>query len=499
MSDSHRQRSIASTLTWMNILTIGIALILVYASFLAYNLYSIQASAIQNLSGEAQIVGANSVSAIVFDDRISAAYTLSALSNSGDIVAAAIFTEDAGPFAQYPATEMTIAKRRALAQTPKLEHWANGTDILVASRIDYQGRPVGVVYLQAHLNGLERQATRYGAIAGGILLICLCVALLVGSRFRRILAQPVVSLAQTARLVSRYRDYSLRFEPERSYNELESLTEAFNEMLAEIEQRDEALERAKTELEQRVEERTAQLQAANRELEAFSYTVAHDLRAPLQAINNICFLMREGDRGSSSENRAGMLAQMGSSVAMMSAMIDDLLDLSRSTSAPLHSRQLDLSLLAAAILDGLERLNPGRKAEIVVQKRCHVNADPGLMQIAMQNLLRNAWKFTSRCEQARIEFGCENVGKSSVYFIRDNGAGFDQRVADRLFKPFQRLHAASEYPGTGIGLTTVKRIIERHGGEVWAEGEVGKGATFYFTIDAHRPQQSWEENDNELA
>ena len=494
MSDSGRPRSIASTLTWMNILTIGIALILVYVSFLAYNLYSIQAAAIQNLSGEAQIVGANCVSAIVFDDPISAGYTLSALSSSSDIVAAAVFTAGMNPFAQYPANEMSINKRRPLEQTPKLEHWANGTDILVAARIDYQGKAIGVVYLQAHLNGLERQATRYGAIAGGILLICLGVALWVGSSFRRILAQPVVALAQTARLVSRYRDYSLRFEPERSYNELESLTEAFNEMLAEIEERDEALERAKTELELRVEERTAQLQAANRELEAFSYTVAHDLRAPLQAINNICYLMRERDRGSGPEDRVAMLAQMGSSVAMMSAMIDDLLDLSRSTSTPLHSRQLDLSLLAAAILDGLARLNPDRKVEAVIQKRCHVFADPGLMQIAMQNLLRNAWKFTSRCEQARIEFGCENEGKSSVYFVRDNGAGFDQRVADRLFKPFQRLHAASEYPGTGIGLTTVKRIVERHGGEVWAEGEVGKGATFYFTIDAHRPQQSSDSN-----
>jgi signal transduction histidine kinase len=490
MSDSRRQRSIASMLTWMNILTIGIALILVYASFLAYDLYSIQAAAIQNLSGEAQIIGANSVSAIVFDDRISAEYTMSALSNSRDIVAAAIFTEGAAPFAQYPANEMSIAERRSPATAPKLEHWASGTDILVASRIDYQGKPVGVVYLQAHLIGLQRQATRYGAIAGGILLICLGVALLVGSSFRRILAQPVVSLAQTARLVSRYRDYSLRFEPERSYNELESLTVAFNEMLAEIERRDEALEQAKTELEARVEERTGELQAANRELEAFSYTVAHDLRAPLQAINNICYLMREKDRVGGPEDRAAMLAQMGSSVAMMSAMIDDLLDLSRSTSSPLHSRQLDLSLLAAAILDGLARMNSGREVEIVIEKRCHVNADPGLMQVAMQNLLRNAWKFTSRCEQPRVEFGCESVSGISIYFVRDNGAGFDQRLADRLFKPFQRLHATSEYPGTGIGLTTVKRIIQRHGGEVWAEGEVGEGATFYFTINAPRPQQS---------
>ncbi len=147
--------------------------------------------------------------------------------------------------------------------------------------------------MDSHASGLRRQAIQYAAIAAGILLICLAVALLVGAAFRRLLAKPIVSLSSTARLVSRYRDYSLRFTPERSYNELNALTEAFNEMLAEIQRRDEALEQARAGLELRVEERTAELQADNRELEAFSYTVAHDLRGPLQSINNICYLIKK--------------------------------------------------------------------------------------------------------------------------------------------------------------------------------------------------------------
>lgn len=483
------RRSIASTLTWMNVLTSGIALTLVYASFLAYNLYSYRTAAIQHYSDDAQIVGANSVSAIVFSDRISAENTLSALSNSSDIVAAAIFTKDPAPLAQYPTNGLILMEKRPLAQARKLEYWVSGADILIASRIDYQGKPIGVVYLQAHLSGLRRQAILYGAIAGGILLICLGVAVLVGSVFRRILTRPIVSLAHTARMVSRYRDYTLRFEPERAYSELATFTEAFNEMLAEIQQRDDALESAKTGLELRVEERTAQLQVANRELEAFSYSVAHDLRGPLQAINNICYLLRETDAGDGAQERAPMLAQLASSVALMSAMIDDLLDLSRSTSAPLHSRQLDLSLLAGSILDGLAKANPNRQVETIVQSRCNANADSGLMQVALQNLLRNAWKFTGRCDQARIEFGCTRQGNDTVYFVRDNGAGFDERLADRLFRPFQRLHAASEYPGTGIGLATVGRIIRRHGGKVWAEGEIDKGATFYFTLEPHEVEE----------
>lgn len=482
MSDS-RPRSMASTLTWMNILTISVALILAYASFLAYSLYSYRAAAIRNFSDDARIVGTNSISAIEQNDSQAADKTLSALSSSSDLVAAAIYTEGPTPFAQYPANGMIIAERKPLAQTGKLESWVDGLEIVIASRIDDQGKPIGVVYLQAHLSGLDQQAILYAAIAGGILLVCLLVALLVGSAFRRMLAQPIVSLARTARLVTRYRDYSLRFELERTYNELESLIEAFNEMLAEIERRDEALEKAKNELEGRVEERTAQLQAANRELEAFSYTVAHDLRSPLQSVSNICYLLHDSDRGPGSDERAPMLAQLNSSVSMMSAMIDDLLDLSRSTSAPLHSRQLDLSLLAEAVLDSLARSSPSRTVQTVVKKKCYVNADPGLMQVVLQNLLRNAWKFTTRCEQARIEFGCNRDERGTVFFVRDNGAGFDQRLVDRLFKPFQRLHAASDFPGTGIGLATVKRIIARHGGEVWAEGEVDKGATFYFTLE----------------
>ena len=190
---------------------------------------------------------------------------------------------------------------------------------------------------------------------------------------------PSFRFAETARLVSRYRDYRIRFTPSRRYSELVSLTEAFNEMLAEIQQRDAALEKAKAELELRVEERTAQLQAANRELEAFSYTVAHDLRGPLQSITNICYLIVEADRGTArGEARRPMLAQLSASVAAMSNTIDDLLDLSRSTSAALHLTHLDLSLLASSILEVLAKADPDRHVvEAVVQPRCSLNADPG--------------------------------------------------------------------------------------------------------------------------
>jgi signal transduction histidine kinase len=486
MNVPSRQPSIAAKLTWMNVLVSGIALILVYVSYLAYNVYSFRNSAIESLSAEARILGANSVSAIVFDDKASAEATLSALRYSSEVVDAEIYTQAGTLFAQYPANGPVPPPPHPMPEMPGPAHWANGADVVVGSRIGFQGKQICTVYVHAHLEGMKQQAVEFAVIAGGILLLCLGVALLVGSSFRRILAQPIVSLAQTARMVSRYRDYSLRFASERSFDELASLTDAFNEMLGEIQQRDRALEQSKVDLELRVEERTAELQAANRELEAFSYTVAHDMRAPLQTISNVCYLILETDRGQSSEEEKHMVLQLRASVVAMSSMIDDLLDLSLSTSAPLRSTRLNLSSIAGSILQGLAEANPERRVKTVIQKQCYANADSGLMQIVLQNLLRNAWKFTSKSEEAQIEFGCTKRGADTVFYVRDNGAGFDQSLAGRLFKPFQRLHAASEFPGTGIGLATVQRIIRRHGGEVWAEGEIDKGATFYFTVDSPR-------------
>jgi signal transduction histidine kinase len=487
-----RSRSIAARLTWMNVMVSGIALVLAYLSFLAFNLQTYRQSAVSRLTGEAQIVGVHSGSAILFNDPASAQATLAALSNSDDVMAAAIFTGQIytgqqSPFAQFLRAGARPIQPRAIPNGVNNISWVKGLDILTGSRIVVDGKPAGTVYIQAHLHGLREQAIRYATIAGVILFLCLGVALLVGAIFRRILAQPIVSLAEITRQVTRHRDYSLRFQAGQSYDELASLIEAFNEMLAEIQQRDAALELAKNDLELRVKERTAQLQAANQELEAFSYSVAHDLRGPLQTIANICYLMQISEQPAAADANAPVMSALQTSVTTMSNMIEDLLDLSRSTSTQLSLAHVDMSPLATSIFESLAALNPDRKVEVVIQPGCGANADYGLMQIVLQNLFRNAWKFTGASDSAKIEFGCRQQGGVSVFHVRDNGAGFDPELADRLFKPFQRLHATSEFPGTGIGLATVYRIIERHDGEIWAEGEVGKGAVFYFTLGAPRP------------
>jgi light-regulated signal transduction histidine kinase (bacteriophytochrome) len=217
-------------------------------------------------------------------------------------------------------------------------------------------------------------------------------------------------------------------------------------------------------------------------LEAFSYSVSHDLRGPLEVINGFShiLLIEHGNRLDLAAR--DYVQQINVATQRMAELIDDLLNLSRVSTTGMHREKVELSAIAKSIADQLCRREPSRNVELLIHDCPAVQGDSRLLRIVMENLLRNAWKYSSHRELARIEFGCEQRVGRPAFFLRDNGAGFDSTLADRLFKPFQRLHATSEFPGTGIGLATVERIITRHGGEVWAEGAVDQGATFYFTV-----------------
>jgi len=236
------------------------------------------------------------------------------------------------------------------------------------------------------------------------------------------------------------------------------------------------------ELEQRVRDRTAELEATNKELEAFSYSVSHDLRAPLRAIDGFSTaLLRHypqvlDDRGKDYLNRVRAAAQR------MAQLIDDILGLSRAGRVEMRVERVDLTEMAADIVADLRKTQPKRRVEVTIEPGMVVTADPHLLRIALDNLLGNAWKFTANRDAARIEVGAIEQNGERVYFVRDNGAGFDATYADKLFSPFQRLHSDVEFPGTGIGLALVRRILRRHGGTIWAEGAVDEGAVFYFTV-----------------
>ncbi len=242
------------------------------------------------------------------------------------------------------------------------------------------------------------------------------------------------------------------------------------------------VQRYANELEQRVAERTAQLEAANKELEAFSYSVSHDLRGPLRAIDGYSRILLADYSHALEPDAQEVLNRIVLATRRMGQLIDDLLKLSRLTRQEMSYAWVDLSSLAHEVVEQLQQQEPQRQVEISITDGLTAFGDLQLLRIVLENLLGNAWKFTRLTTPARIEFGAAWQDGQPTFFIRDNGAGFDMRYVERLFNAFQRLHPSDEFEGNGIGLATIQRIIQRHGGRVWAEGEVGRGAVFYFQL-----------------
>jgi len=229
--------------------------------------------------------------------------------------------------------------------------------------------------------------------------------------------------------------------------------------------------------------RAAELEASNKELESFSYTVSHDLRAPLRSINGFSQAVLEDYAGKLDEQGKIYLQNIRESSQLMASLIDDILSLSRVSRTELDIKKVNLSDTAVSIMEALKKTEPERQIKYIIIPKMEVYGDRNLLGVVLENLLGNAFKFTARCKHAQIEFGATESNGEKIFYVRDNGAGFDMMYVDKLFKPFQRLHSVDEFPGTGVGLASVQRIINRHGGKVWAEGEIDKGVTIYFTLN----------------
>jgi light-regulated signal transduction histidine kinase (bacteriophytochrome) len=231
-----------------------------------------------------------------------------------------------------------------------------------------------------------------------------------------------------------------------------------------------------------LDQRARELEASNQELESYSYSIAHDLRTPLRSIIGFSQILLDDGLEKFSQNEKNDLKRVISAGKHMAQLIDDLLDLSRITRGDFVNRETDISEMAQKLAQQLADENPERSVTIQIQPGLRTVGDPSLLNIALHNLISNAWKFTANNDKAEIVFNSKKEGNEIVYWLCDNGVGFDMAYADKLFKPFDRLHSEAEFPGTGVGLATVQRIILRHGGRIWAEGAPDKGACFYFTL-----------------
>ena len=328
-------------------------------------------------------------------------------------------------------------------------------------------------------------------IAGGEIVLSIVLLTLLGLWLTRDLA----SLSEATRAVTAG-DFDVRVTP-RSGDEVGQLAQAFNAMAERVHSDREQLREANTELERRVRARTAQLESANRELEAFSYSVSHDLRAPLRAVDGFARALSEDYAARLDATGQDYLARVRNGAQRMSALIDDLLELSRVSRAVLKPTTVDVSAMAREIVAQLAAADPAHRVDVEIAPALTAWADPRLLHIALTNLLDNAWKYSSRSAQARIELGVDPTDTEPAFYVRDNGVGFDMQYAGKLFGAFQRLHRPEEFPGTGVGLATVQRIVHRHGGRAWAESSPGQGATFFFTLGGAEAMAKREEHSAE--
>jgi len=465
----------------------GTALVLAGVAFAAYDLFTFRDYVVHQLVAQADLTAANTEAALERSDQAIAAGTLTALGRSPDILSARILTETGQVFASFDRATDAAAPPHIAIPAGRLEQTlVTMRSVAVARRVVVRGAPLGTVVILSSLHSLYARLQRYLVIMAGVLVASLFAALLVSRLAQRAISTPLVQLADVARRVSNERDYSIR-APERTglSFEVQSAIRSFNEMLGQVQARDRSLQAARDQLEDRVRRRTEELDVTNRELEAFSYSVSHDLRAPLRHVVGFASLLEQRAGGSLDDRARAYVKTITEAAQRMGQLIDDLLAFSRMGRASLTPEQVNLGRLTSEAKAEVELDAAGREIVWTIHPLPTVYADPALLRLVLVNLLSNAVKYSGTRSVAHIEVGSTpQPDGSTLIYVKDDGVGFDMQYSAKLFGVFQRLHRADEFSGTGIGLANVQRIVQRHGGRVWAESELDRGATFYVWFPA---------------
>jgi signal transduction histidine kinase/DNA-binding response OmpR family regulator len=519
-----QSQSISRKLTWMNMLVSGAALLLACAAFIGYDTVTFRETMVSNLSTQAQIIGSNSASALLFNDPQSAENTLSALKAAPNILSAVIYTPDGRPLASYsrdPNDPIPAPPAIVLGQIEM--HLVKNSEIVLVRSIVFQGKPTGAVYIRSDLEELNQRLNRYAGIAALVLLASLMAALLVSALFGRAVADPIVKLAEVAKVVSRDKNYSVRATPTRSGGELAILIDAFNEMLAQIQESERALRKAHDGLEERVRERTAELEAAKKEVEAFSdsvvrakeeveraskfkdqflSTMSHELRTPLNAVLGFSDLLTEERYGPLNERQQRYVNHIHIGGKHLLRLINDILDLSKIEAGRLQLaiESVLLSSSFAEVVDTMRPLADKKSQSLVVLASIglSVRADNMRFKQVLMNLIGNAIKFTP--EGGKIELAAQPLGEVVRVEVRDSGPGIPPEEQQRIFEAFYRAtQTGKSAEGTGLGLAITQRLVELHGGHLGLESQPNIGSCFYFTLPSAATFEKTEVSDKGTA
>lgn len=484
-------RTIRGKLLGLVMSTTFCALLVAGSIILIYDLSAFRRAYISDMSTQIELLAYTTAPTLRSEDPRVATDSLNLLQLRPSITRAAIYNDRGRLFATYARADM--APDFPLLPSDDGVTVRDGM-IVVYKRIEENNEILGTAYLEAQFNIGDRILPFVGILLL-VAFAAMMVAATVALKLQSMITAPLLSVVDTAHAATTSKDYALRAE-KLSNDEIGTLVDAFNEMMREIQLSTQALEseivernrareevlRLNTELEEKVRERTYQLQMSNQELESFCHSISHDLRAPLRAISGFSQALREELPDELSDNALHYHERIMAATLRMSQLIEDLLNLSRVSRGELLRQSTDLSAMAESVIQELRHVDPERQVRVAIRKGIEADGDPKLLRIVLENLLNNAWKFTSKLTSARIEVGVMQDGTREVFHVRDNGAGFDMTYADKLFGVFQRMHTTREFPGTGVGLAIVQRIVHRHGGRIWFQSSPDGGTVFYFTL-----------------